>query len=184
MPGTECNGVKRNGSAMRYWLDTEFIADGTNLDLLSIGIVADDGREFYAENADADFSRANDWVRENVLPRLIGDGYDFARDALVSQIRQYVQWTGEGEPPEFWGWCCGLDYAAVSLLFGLDDWPRDWPFYFNDIQQAADRRGVALAERDQDGQPDPHNALMDARRIKELWERLAGDANGHETEND
>jgi hypothetical protein len=30
---------------MRYWLDTEFIEDGKTIDLISIGIVAEDGRE-------------------------------------------------------------------------------------------------------------------------------------------
>lgn len=55
---------------MRYWLDTEFIEDGKTIDLISIGIVAEDGREFYALNWDCDFSKANDWVKKNVLPQL------------------------------------------------------------------------------------------------------------------
>jgi len=33
---------------MRYWYDTEFIEDGSTIDLISIGIVAEDGREYYA----------------------------------------------------------------------------------------------------------------------------------------
>lgn len=52
---------------MRYWLDTEFIEDGKTIDLISIGIVAEDGREYYAINRDCDFSKASDWVEENVL---------------------------------------------------------------------------------------------------------------------
>jgi hypothetical protein len=39
---------------MRYWLDTEFIEDGHTIDLISIGIVAEDGRELYAENMECD----------------------------------------------------------------------------------------------------------------------------------
>lgn len=29
---------------MKYWLDTEFIEDGKTIDLVSIGIVSEDGR--------------------------------------------------------------------------------------------------------------------------------------------
>jgi hypothetical protein len=51
----------------RYWLDTEFIEDGKTIDLISIGIVCEDGREFYAVNNECHWYRANDWVLENVL---------------------------------------------------------------------------------------------------------------------
>ncbi|MBM4469905.1 hypothetical protein GS982_20120 [Rhodococcus hoagii] len=59
---------------MRYWYDTEFNEDGSTIDLLSIGIVAEDGREYYAVNADADWPRVlqNDWLMENVAPSLPG----------------------------------------------------------------------------------------------------------------
>lgn len=55
---------------MKYWLDTEFIEDGKTIDLISIGIVAEDGREYYAINYDCDLSKANDWVKENVIAKL------------------------------------------------------------------------------------------------------------------
>ena len=55
---------------MKYFLDTEFIEDGKTIDLVSIGIVAEDGREYYAINSECDFSKANDWVKEHVLVHL------------------------------------------------------------------------------------------------------------------
>jgi 3' exoribonuclease, RNase T-like len=51
----------------KYFLDTEFIEDGATIDLISIGIVCEDGREYYAINYDCDRTKANDWVKENVL---------------------------------------------------------------------------------------------------------------------
>jgi hypothetical protein len=57
----------------RFWYDTEFIEDGRTIELISIGIVADDGgREYYAVNADAPWDRikSNDWLVRNVLPSL------------------------------------------------------------------------------------------------------------------
>lgn len=35
---------------MKYWFDTEFIEDGKTIDLLSIGIVSEEGHTLYAEN--------------------------------------------------------------------------------------------------------------------------------------
>lgn len=56
---------------MRYFIDTEFLEDGKTIDLLSIGIAAEDGREYYAQSIHANLSRANDWVARNVLPHLL-----------------------------------------------------------------------------------------------------------------
>lgn len=39
---------------MRFWFDTEFFKDGRVIDLISIGVVAEDGREYYAETLGAD----------------------------------------------------------------------------------------------------------------------------------
>ena len=46
---------------MRYYLDTEFIEDGKTIDLISIGLVSEDGREYYAINYNCDFSKASEW---------------------------------------------------------------------------------------------------------------------------
>jgi len=55
---------------MRIWFDTEFIDDGKNIELLSIGMVREDGKTYYAEAKEADRSRATGWVSQNVLPQL------------------------------------------------------------------------------------------------------------------
>lgn len=55
---------------MRYFLDTEFIEDGRTIDLISIGVVAEDGREYYAISKEFDGSKASLWVRKNVFPLL------------------------------------------------------------------------------------------------------------------
>ena len=53
---------------MKYWIDTEFIERPYTIDLISIGLVAEDGREFYAESSEVDWSRASQWTLENVPP--------------------------------------------------------------------------------------------------------------------
>lgn len=66
---------------MRYFLDSEFVEDGKTIDLISIGLVCEDGRAFYCISKEFDFLRAwNDvWIRENVL-RPIYQESDSCRD--------------------------------------------------------------------------------------------------------
>jgi|SRR2546421_411847 len=56
---------------MRYWLDCEFIEDGKTIDLISIGIVSEDGRELYLQSVEFDESKASPWVQEHVLSSLL-----------------------------------------------------------------------------------------------------------------
>lgn len=57
---------------MRHFYDTEFLEDGRTIELISIGIVCEDGREYYAVNADMPLERIRDhrWLMDNVLPSL------------------------------------------------------------------------------------------------------------------
>lgn len=62
----------------RFFYDTEFIEDGRTIDLISIGLVAEDGREYYAVNRDMPVKQISrhEWLMANVvpgLPRLQGD---------------------------------------------------------------------------------------------------------------
>lgn len=54
----------------RYFMDCEFIEDGKTIDLISIGIVCEDGREYYVQSVEFDVNTANDWVWDNVYPHL------------------------------------------------------------------------------------------------------------------
>jgi hypothetical protein len=59
-----------------YWYDTEFLEDGRTIDLISIGIVAEDGREYYAVSDETTRGKLNrrirkhDWLMANVVPSL------------------------------------------------------------------------------------------------------------------
>ena len=55
---------------MRYFYDTEFIDNGRTIELISIGVAAEDGREYYAISTEFDPDRAGSWVRKHVLPKL------------------------------------------------------------------------------------------------------------------
>ena len=77
---------------MRYFLDTEFYEDGKTIDLISIAVVADDGREFYAVSQEAQLHRVIPWVRTNVLPHLprYGDPAWMPRYVIADALRSFV----------------------------------------------------------------------------------------------
>jgi len=56
---------------MRYFYDCEFIEDGATIDLISIGIVAEDGRELYMQSVEFDPDKASPWVQAHVLSSLL-----------------------------------------------------------------------------------------------------------------
>lgn len=86
---------------MKYFIDTEFI-EGFHkpwfekrrhfIDLISIGIVAEDGRAYYAISKEYDYNMADQWVKENViLPMYIKCVNGDARNHLqVDTFHKYV----------------------------------------------------------------------------------------------
>lgn len=137
---------------MRICFDTEFIEDGRTIDLLSIGLVREDGATYYAEPAEADRSKASDWVAENVLPSLTGPAKP--RAIIATEIVEFV-----GDDPEFWAWYADYDWVALCQLFGtMMDLPDGWPMYCRDFKQIADERGLVTQQDDS-----RHNALGDAQ---------------------
>ena len=54
------------------FFDTEFTGLRKNTTLISLGIVSEDGKKFYAEFTDYDESQCDDWIKENVLKNLLG----------------------------------------------------------------------------------------------------------------
>lgn len=170
---------------MKIWYDTEFMEDGERIILLSIGMVAEDGRELYFENADADRTKANPWVMEHIIPQLsVCRMADIApKDQTVHDIRcdcpvrpmviirmhmeEFCNPAKYGKP-EFWGYYSAYDHVALCQIFGkMIDLPKDWPMYTNDIKQWAFMVGNPQLPS-QDSQK--HHALADAR-----WNRSAFD---------
>jgi hypothetical protein len=154
---------------VKYWLDTEFIEQPFRLDLISIGIVAEDGREFYAENRDVDWSRANTWTLETVRPQLEGRGED--TENIGYGVRRFV---GEDASPVFWGYFAAFDWVLFCGLFGsLSELPFDFPQVCLDVRQWA----IALGDPQLPTQVGPkHHALADARWTRDAWTFLASQA--------
>jgi hypothetical protein len=146
---------------VKIWFDTEFIEDGKTIDLISIGMVREDGRSYYAEAAECDLSRASDWVKKNVIPHL--SGVKTPRATIAAHIAEFA-----GETPEFWAYFADYDWVVLCQLYGtMMELPSEWPFFCMDVKQLAVSAGnPKLPEQ---GSVE-HNALNDALWTKQAWD--------------
>lgn len=148
---------------MKIWFDTEFIEDGKTIDLISIGMVREDGEELYLESSECDLGLASPWVLENVVPHL--EGAPITRLRIAAAIRRFA-----GDKPEFWAYYADYDWVVLCQLFGkMIDLPKGWPMYCRDIKQLCDSLGNPRLPEQGKGE---HHALADARWNKQAYEFL------------
>ena len=151
---------------MKYYIDTEFAERPCTIDLISLALCAEDGRDFYWESNEFDREACNPWVKANVLPKLTGPA------APRKAIAQYVKAFIGSDTPEFWGYFADYDWVAFCWLFGsMVDLPKGWPMFCRDLKQAMVSLG--LEKDDLAPQPkDAHHALADARWIRTAHSQL------------
>src|SRR5512142_2625802 len=159
----------------RYFYDCEFIEDGRVIDLVSIGVVDEQGREFYAISTEFDGSRALPWVRRHVLDKLPSPG-DRAwrsrqriRDDLLEFLTEPLR-AGEATEIELWAWYAAYDHVVLAQLWGaMPALPRVVPRFTKDLRQLWD-------DLDRPELPPPgadrHDALADARHNLRRWRAM------------
>jgi hypothetical protein len=178
---------------VKLFYDTEFIDDGKTIDLVSIGMVAEDGTEYYAVSSEFDRWKfgTNKWLIENVLPSLpttweipwiahaplettiILPGLDLrhpdvkTRGEIADDVSRFILSYDE---PELWAWYGAYDHVALAQLFGsMIHLPDGIPMYTNDLKQECNRLGNPRVPTQQAGQ---HNALADARHNVAIYRYL------------
>jgi hypothetical protein len=166
---------------MRFFLDCEFLEDGGEqpIHLLSLALVAGDGRELHLVNRDCPVEKANAFVRENVLPHI-----DMAQAVGRAEMREAVR-AFVGPPPaagrrhEFWGAWASYDWVCLCGLMGrMIDLPEGWPMFIFDLKQLS----AALGDPPWPRQPGvKHDALADARWHRDVWLFLGGLRSAHNT---
>lgn len=157
----------------KYFMDSEFYEDGKTIDLISIALVCEDGREYYAISTEFEPGRVSDWVYENViksLPERWPTGGSPAENYLANlwksrdRIRRDILGFCNPEQygtPEFWAWYADYDWVVFCQLFGtMMDLPKGFPMYCKDIKQFCDAMGNPRLPEQAEGE---HNALFDAR---------------------
>jgi 3'-5' exoribonuclease Rv2179c-like domain len=152
---------------MRFWFDTEFYEDGHTIELISIGVVSEDGRTYYAETLGAKFlAGKSDWLVKHVLPHLTGDPV-LRRKYIAGELIEFM-----GDKPEIWAYYADYDWVALCQLYGrMIDLPWSWPMYGRDVKQLCDSLGNPKLPKQTSTE---HHALADAKWTREAWLFLNG----------
>ncbi|CAJ1496993.1 polyadenylate-specific 3'-exoribonuclease AS [[Mycobacterium] kokjensenii] len=155
---------------MKYFYDTEFIEDGRTIELISIGVVAEDGREYYAVSTDFDPGRAGPWVRTHVLPKLPSPASKAwrSRSRIRADLEEFLGVADghRGEPIELWAWVAAYDHVVLCQLWGtMPDLPEPIPRFTHELRQLWEDRGRPRLPPRSAGS---HDALVDAR---DQWRR-------------
>jgi hypothetical protein len=160
----------------RYFIDTEFLEDGRTIELVSIGVVSADGREYYAVSTEFDPEAAIPWVRENVLPQLPppSDQAWKSRQVIRDELLAFL--TADGNDPETWAWYGDYDHVVICQLWGtMPELPRPMPRFTRDLRQEWERVGRPALPQQVHGR---HHALEDARHNARVWAALAAAPGG------
>ncbi|TQF73575.1 polyadenylate-specific 3'-exoribonuclease AS [Rhodococcus spelaei] len=147
---------------MRYFYDCEFIEDGRTIDLVSIGVAAEDGREFYAVSTEFDPTRAGKWVRANVLPKLPPQSSPLwrSREQIRNDLLKFLI-PRPGITPELWAWVAAYDHVALCQLWGdMTALPQSLPRFTRELKQYWEDAGRPALPA---APGDAHDALADAR---------------------
>jgi hypothetical protein len=184
-----------------YDYDCEFAKTSPVIDLVSIAIVSDDGREYYAISAECDRTALleNPWLMTNVVPTLPltrggtastrdlllwdPDLPDFdkvkPREQIAREIEDFIldtehrDRTGMLPYVELWADYAAYDHVALCQLFGtMMDLPEGFPMWTHDIQQEAERLGLKDDNLPKQASGQ-HNALADARHNQTVRRFLA-----------
>lgn len=166
---------------IKYFYDTEFHERGgaSAIEAISIGIIDEMGRTYYAVYNDFD-TRAvasNEWLMKNVMSSIQHDqfvvadfeGKPLVRDIYVTDkdakpravIAQEIIDFVHGSEPEWWNWYGAYDHVVLCQTFGtMMDLPHGFPMFSCDLKQLHRDKGYPAMPRQPDGL---HNALEDAK---------------------
>jgi hypothetical protein len=163
------------------FFDTEFSSlDTEKGEILSLGMVKAGGEELYLEigfNGEADT-----WPRENILPRLKAG--KVSKPEAVRRIREFVG----ADKPYVVAYVNQFDMIYLYRLLGLENFNAQFQWVPIDFASILFDRGIdpeVLVERPEDffkaldidpAQYEQHNALADAKLLKEVYGRMRGGA--------
>ena len=185
---------------MKLFFDTEFTGLHKGTTLVSIGIVTENGKRFYAEFSDCDESQCDDWIKENVLKHTILAGNDTLAARLgednnttvvigsKADIRHELgEWLKQFGELQFVSDVCHYDMVLLIDIFGgAFDLPKNVSAVCHDINQDIARH-YEISEREAFDKSredivselcgsfiagDKHNAFYDAEVIKAIYEAV------------
>lgn len=187
---------------MELFFDTEFTGLHKRTSLISIGIVAKNGKRFYAEFSTYKENQCDDWIRENVLKHTIISGNDTLAARLGEDSNTTVvlgskadiryelgEWLKQFDEVQFVSDVSHYDFVLLIDIFGgAFDLPGNVSAACHDINQdIAKHYGISEREAFDKSREeivselcgefiagDKHNALYDAEVIKAIYAEICG----------
>lgn len=138
--------------SMKLFLDTEFTGLHKDTTLISVGVVSEDGRTFYAELTDYNHEQVDDWIESHVLSQLVyekpdtdqaepkvldhlkGTGFSVECQGNKQAVRRHFnRWLSQFETVEMVSDCCHFDFVLILDL--IADHVLDLPPYIAPVCQ-------------------------------------------------
>lgn len=180
---------------MEVFIDTEFTGLVPGTELISIGMVAEDGRTFYAEFNDFDRGKIDSWLQENVIDNLIfnnefhlktypNGSMELCNDSseISKAMTAWFQSLAvNGDKIEIWSNCLAYDWVLFTSLFeGAFSVPSCVYYIPFDICTVFKMKGIDPDINREEFAGDlisgieckKHNSLYDAYVIRACYERL------------
>jgi len=124
-----------DSNMLKVFFDTEFTGLHQNTTLISIGLISEDGRRFYAEFNDYDKSQVDDWLRDNVISKLRFSEPPEGEDEHWMWSKQSVEMRGDSK----------------TIARYLEDWfqellggPVSWVDYGDDTPAKIEEPSIEL----------------------------------------
>jgi hypothetical protein len=181
----------------KIFFDTEFTGLHQNTTLISIGLISDCNKTFYAEFTDYNKSQVDDWLRNNIIAKLCLNDFDIEKDyhpysnhvimqgnlpqiaqALSHWLYQFV--NDENPKLEMWSDCLAYDWVLFHKIFGTAFDIPDYIYYIpfdictlfkiKNVDPDINREKFGCGE--QYSETSKHNALWDAKVIKMCYDKL------------
>lgn len=125
---------------MKLFFDMEFTGLRQNTTPISLGIVSEDGKKFYAEFTDYDESQCNDWIKENVIKNLklagmgvgVSDTDENPPLRIVMGDKRYIrqeanEWLRQFNKIQFVSDVCHYDFVLLIDLLANGGTALDLP---------------------------------------------------------
>lgn len=171
----------------QVFFDTEFTGLHKNTTLISIGLISECGKTFYAELTDYDKTQIDEWLQTNVLDNLllndIESRYSGNYDSLILKCDLKTlelilrEWFNQFEQVEIWSDCLSYDWVLFNNIFGhAFNIPKNVyyiPFDLSSLLKIygydpdLDRKLFSGLKNEIN-----HNALSDAKIIKACYDKI------------
>ena len=186
---------------MLIFFDMEFTGLHRNTTPISLGMVTEKGDTFYAEFTDYDIGQCDDWIRENILEKLLFNKKDYlcklGKNTMMksdytdisSMLNAWLEHVRNEEEVQFVSDVCHYDMMLLADLITNGGTAFNLPAFISPVchdinhdiaecYEISDKeafnksREEILTDFKRTVDGTKHNSLYDARVIKAIYEEI------------